>query len=98
MKRAHCAPLILNHPCFVYVCKFHLNSPYQLATGAFDGSIRIWDIQECVKSTIKEPILLQCVTATGSVAAATFHGQVLALCWLNCLVDYIGPNGPEQVS
>lgn len=130
MRRAHCAPLCLTHPCFVYTVKFHPNNHYQLATGAFDGAVRLWCIQESeytlsalesleceddrpqfeppfishslssilgLKSTIKEPILLQCVAATGSVAAATFHGQVLALCWMHCLVDYIGPNGPEQV-
>lgn len=82
MKRAHCAPLVLNHPCFVYTVKFHPSNYYQLATGAWDGAVRIWCIQESLRSTIKEPVLLQCVAATGSVAAATFHGQVLALCWL----------------
>lgn len=98
MRRAHCAPLILNHPCFVYSVKFHPTNHYLLATGAFDGAVRLWSIHESLKSTIKEPILLQCVVASGSVAAATFHGQVLALCWMNYLVDYMGPNGPEQVS
>jgi WD40 repeat protein len=82
MKRAHCAPLVLNHPCFVYTVKFHPSNYYQVATGAWDGAVRIWCIQESLRSTIKEPVLLQCVAATGSVAAATFHGQVLALCWL----------------
>lgn len=82
MKRAHCAPLALNHPCFVYTVKFHPSNYHQLATGAWDGAVRIWCIQESLRSTIKEPVLLQCVAATGSVAAATFHGQVLALCWL----------------
>lgn len=97
MRRAHCAPLVLNHPCFVYTVKFHPTNQNQLATGSLDGSVRIWCIQESLKSTIKEPVLLQCVTAIGSVAAATFHGKVLALCWINILIDYLGPNGSEKV-
>lgn len=83
----------------VYTVKFHPTNATLLATGAYDGAVRIWCIQESLKSTIKEPVLLQCVTATGNIPGATFHAQVLALCWMSYLIDYIGPNGrTEQVS